>query len=325
MKNCKLFFTTPLVTSTFSLLILFGCSGPMNRLENRFTVDTVKGTINALAFSPDGKLLAVASSEGIRIYDTQSKQFSSVLTKESGILALTWSDQGLASGSGSTIALWNVETKERQQTFDGGAEALGFIDNTWIFCVTYKYKNIDGWNIHTGNRAQNYPQSIPRPGTSSFKTGDHSEVYAPPGAFVHPKKRKPGYEHIQQTGVPSAAAFASNGTWGLALKDVMSNNHKGTVEYNFRVVVSLTEEKKGKIIKKMKTPVAVMAFSTDSNFLATGGRTDTKIHLWNVKTGKLLRSLTTQTNGITALAFSIDRMLASGSRNGTITLWGPSD
>ena len=171
MKNRKLFFISLLVTSTFSILFLFGCSGPMNRLENIFTTNTVRGTINALTFSPDGKLLAVGSSEGIQIYDIRTKQFSSVLTKESETLALAWSEQGLVSGSDSSIVLWNVETKERQQIFDGGAEALVFIDNTRIFCVTYKYKSIDGWDVRTGNRLPGFPNSSGLSGTTLSQTG----------------------------------------------------------------------------------------------------------------------------------------------------------
>ena len=324
MEITKLCFIILLVVaSIFSMLFLFGCSPPMSSLESISIFGAGKGAINALAFSPDGKQLAVASSEGIRIYDTRTKKFTSVLTQERVVRALAWSDQGLASGYGSTIALWNVNTQKRYQTFDKGAEALGFIGNKKIFCVSYKYKSIDGWDIHTGNRVQDYPKSIPpsRSVTRNFGGDENRIVNAEPGAIVNLKKPIPGSKHTKRSDVPSAAAFAPNSTWALALKDVVSNNGEVT-EGNVRVRVTPAGKKKTYYIaEKMKTPVTTMALSTDGNFLATGSRTEAAIQLWNVKTGKLLRILTIRTNGITALAFSRDRILASGSRDGIITLW----
>ena len=321
MKITKLYyFITLLVTSIFSMLILFGCSAPMNSLENISTVKTGKGTINALAFSPSGTQFAVASSEGLWIYDTRGNTGPVVLTKESKFRALAWSDHGLASGSDSTITLWSTETKEPQRTFNKGTEALMFTGNTWIFCVSYKYKHIDGWDVRTGSRLPDYPQSIPWPGSGIKQNGDHSIIVEAPEAFVYREKEKQGYERITQREVPSAAAFGPNGIWARALKDVVSDNQKRTVEYNRGVTVT----HKGKtynIAEKMETPATVMAFSTDGNFLATGGQTDAEIHLWNVKTRKLLQILTTQTDGVTALAFSIDGVLACGGRKGKICLW----
>ena len=322
----KLGFMTLLV-SMFFISFLLGCSGPMSSLENISTVDTSKGPINALAFSPDGKRLAVASSEGLRIYDTQIQEFSGDLTRQrSGVRTLAWSDQGLVSGSDRTIDLWNVNTKERYQTFDAGAEALVFIDNTWIFCITYKYDNIDGWDVRTRNRLPNYPKSIPPPKEKSLPIGGDNRVKnIEPGAHVKLGKSLPHYKHITRTDVPSAAALAPNSMSALALKDVVFKNDEET-EVNVRVRVTPTGKKEAYYIaEKMKTPVTTMALSIDGNFLATASRTETEIQLWNVKTGKLLRSLTTQTNGITALAFSRDGMLASGSRDGTISLWSTSD
>ena len=320
MKITKLFFIALLVASTFSMSILFGCSSPMNRIENRFTEGLGMGPISALAFSPNGMQLAVAGSEGLWIYDTQAIRPPVVIKKEGKVRALAWSDQGLAIGSDSTIALWNADTEEWEKTFDGGAEALVFVGNTWIFCVAYKYKNINGWNIRTEHRHPKFPKPIPQPGTSVFMTGDHSITNISPGAFFNREKQKPGYKRITQTGIPSAAAFAPNSIWALALKDEVSDNRKVTVN-NVRVRVHPTEEKPYNIAEKMKTPVTAMAFSADSNILATSGRTETEIQLWNVKTGKLLQTLTTETDRVTALAFSMDGVLACGSRKGKIYLW----
>ena len=146
MKITKLCFITLLmVASTFSMLFLFSCSTPMSSLknistldpgkgainasgtneqprENIFTVGVGKGVINALAFSPDGKLLAVASSEGIQIYDTRTDTGLTPLTGHDGaVLALAWVDnKTLASGGAdTTIRLWNVKTGKLLNTLRG--------------------------------------------------------------------------------------------------------------------------------------------------------------------------------------------------------------
>lgn len=62
-------------------------------------------------------------------------------------------------------------------------------------------------------------------------------------------------------------------------------------------------------------------FSPDGTLLATAGY-DQVIHLWDLKTGKLLRSLTSHNAAIYDLAFSPDgSVLASASGDGTCKIW----
>jgi WD40 repeat protein len=91
--------------------------------------------IFALAFSPDGKILAISDYRStIQLMDTQTKQKISTINDESGHVfrALAFSPDGkiLASGStNGTIQLWNVKTRELQKNLSG--------HTNWVNSVTF--------------------------------------------------------------------------------------------------------------------------------------------------------------------------------------------
>ena len=67
--------------------------------------------------------------------------------------------------------------------------------------------------------------------------------------------------------------------------------------------------------------VNTVAFSVDSKIVASGSE-DGNLYLWDVATGRKLKTLTEDTENIFSIAFSSDgRTLASGNAGNTIRLW----
>ena len=81
-----------------------------------------KGSVAAVAFSPDGKMLAVAGSIGIHLYDPVTLAEIHLLETDAWLTSVAFSPDGamLASGSGdSTVKLWDVESRILIATLEG--------------------------------------------------------------------------------------------------------------------------------------------------------------------------------------------------------------
>ena len=102
----------------------------MHTLRNpdHSTLDT--GTVEDVAFSPDGKTLALASREGsVQLWDVATGKILQTLKgHSSAVQAVVFSPDGrtLASGSSDeTVRLWNVETRRELMQLDRGGVELG--------------------------------------------------------------------------------------------------------------------------------------------------------------------------------------------------------
>ncbi len=82
-------------------------------VDNPIMLKASNTAVRSLAWSPDGRFLAVGTGDGnVTIwYPSQNQQKPIVTTKQNNIIhALTWSPQGdqLASASGNTVTIWKL-------------------------------------------------------------------------------------------------------------------------------------------------------------------------------------------------------------------------
>jgi WD40 repeat protein len=89
--------------------------------------------IAAIAFSPDGKLVATGTfSSGIRLWDTATGKEVRLLTPETGAPALAFSPDGktLACGGYQGVRLWEVDTGKLTKTIQAQGQGE-------VTCLTY--------------------------------------------------------------------------------------------------------------------------------------------------------------------------------------------
>ena len=81
-----------------------------------------KGTANQVAYSPDGRLLAVASSLGIYLYDAETLEEVRFIKSDAWANSVAFSPDGATLASGSwdeTVRLWRVSDGSLLRTLEG--------------------------------------------------------------------------------------------------------------------------------------------------------------------------------------------------------------
>ena len=103
-----------------------------------------KGWTFEIAYSPDGRRLAVASSIGIWLYDAQTGEEVDLLTGHTNwVYSVSYSPDGntLASGSGdNTIRLWDASSGRELRTLTG--------HTSWVHSVAF---SPDGQTLASGS------------------------------------------------------------------------------------------------------------------------------------------------------------------------------
>ena len=281
-----------------------------------------KGRIVDMAYSPDGTRLAVATSIGIWIYDSQTGREVDILqghTREITGIAYAPDGRTLASSSAGedyliladdTLILWDTVSGTRKATLPGsGAYSIAF--------------SPDGKTIATGG--SEYVQlwdAVSGEPTASFQT-ESGDIVIEKLAFS-----------------PDGKTIATGETADIRLWDVATATHKATLQGHTNSVLSLSFSPDGSTlasgsmdytIRLWDTTTAThkatltdpyapqsIAFSPDGSTIAQVRYRD--VLLWDVPSGEVRRTLTGHTSWIKALAFSPDgKTIATGS--GEIRLW----
>jgi WD40 repeat protein/serine/threonine protein kinase len=243
------------------------------------------GPITSVAFSPNGKLLAVSTSEGqIRLWRTTDGQ--PILTL-SGHIGLVWSiafspdGRTLASGShDQTLRLWDVHTGQSLKTLSGHTNpvsSIAFSPDGRTLASGSTDQTVRLWDVHTGQ---------------SLKTlaGHTNQV--------------------------RSVAFSPDG------RTLASGSHDQTVRlWDVGNAETLDTSQGFKTLSGHSNRVWSVAFSPDGQILASGSA-DQTVRLWDVRTGESLKTLSGHSNRAWSVAFSPDgQTLASGSADQTVRLW----
>lgn len=265
-------------------------------------------SVNAIAFSPDGQLMATGCgslgididetdwvADFIRVWQTENGQLVSVLSEYKDVVYdLAFSPDGrlLASAGwdgekgGGVVRIWEVKEGRVTRTLVktiGDVTALAFSPDGRLLATSRGKWNdgemIDLWNTNDWRLV------------CSLKGHKHNVndlAFSPDGTLL-----------------ASGSSDATVRVWRVADGKPFHTfvGHRGVVNS--------------------------VSFSPDSHLLVSGGGYSTsggsnegEVLVWNLRTGKLVRKLQGHTDWVESVSFSPEgRWIASGSWDGTVRLW----
>ena len=297
--------------------------------------------VQALAFSPDNKLLASGGDDHkIHIWDAATQKEITSLSKHlAAIKYLSFSGDGklLASvSSNDQIIIWNVsDWSINQQLKQAGSGIFGqFLPDNGLVTVN-QAGVITVWNPQTGEIEKNYyTQKNTSPtceGTSlyNFDISPDGKIFAAAlvcgyGVVWDPasgKRLATDYNHaIDSKKIPIISAISVSDSSGLAAYGGSYYRHSG-------YLVDVLDTQKNVIlggIGTATTNIPAIAFAPNGEVIAAA--VGNLVRTWwpngYVWTGKHLIDLNAHNVGVTSIEFSPDgTLLASGDYSGKIVIW----
>jgi WD40 repeat protein/transcriptional regulator with XRE-family HTH domain len=284
-----------------------------------------QGEIWAIAYSPDGTLLATSGSDkNIQIWDAATyKNLLAYKAQDAGAKSITFSVDGkqlaIASDDGAARVL-DIETGEILFELRGhtkAVHAITFSPDGKQLATSSLDKSIRFWDAATGKELATW---------RDIQDPSNQLIYSPDGArilFVDAPVlfAQPGLLHVVEAGSGEEIYRAPVGYYGFALSP--DGKRLALIPPDMRFI-RILDASNGQPLYNLPRPpnrITWMAFSPDSSRLAVGGY-DRKVHLWDTGTGIKLFTLSGHSELVGVVTFSPDGMhLASGAFDGTLKIW----
>ena len=288
-----------------------------------------KGLAMGVDYSPDGSLLAVASSIGIYLYDAGDLREVEFLKTESSVNSVAFSPDGslLASGSGdpgsgpdsNAVRLWRVSDGKLLRTLKGyvsGVESVAFSpDGSLLAAVAGDAVRL--WRVSDGKLLR------------TLKPPEHpvlvsSVAFSPDGSLL----ALGSDETVRLWRVSDGKLLRTLNTYSNGVRSVAFSPDGSLLASGSDEAIRLWRVSDGKLLRTLE-PLehtimgGSVAFSPDGSLLASG--CSSHVCLWRMSDGKLLRTLDRYSSWVRSVVFSPDGSLLAAAANNAVCLWRVSD
>ncbi|PQE03932.1 vegetative incompatibility HET-E-1 protein [Rutstroemia sp. NJR-2017a BVV2] len=297
---------------------------PNTDLEWNAVLQTLEGhssAVNSVAFSPDSKLLASASSdETVKIWDAATGTLQQTLEGHSaGVRAIAFSPDSklLASASSDkTVKIWDAATGMLQQTLKGHSNwvnSVVFSPDSKLLASASDDKTVKVWVTATGILQQTLE------GHSDWV---NSVVFSPDSKLLASASGDNTVKvWVTATGILQQTLEGHSGKVNSIVfspdsKLLASASDDNTVKVWVTATGILQQTLEGHSSK-----VNSIVFSPDSKLLASASD-DKTVKVWVTATGILQQTLEGHSNWVNSVVFSPDsKLLASASDDKTVKVW----
>jgi len=284
------------------------------------------GGVASLTFKPDGSALAAGTTENlVRLFDTnKGVEVQKASGHKSWVTSVAFSPDGrlLASGGrDGAVLLFDAATGQSVRALAGHkglVKSLAFSPDGRLFASASFDGTVKVWETNNGGeprtplsfKGKAVAVAFAPDGRTLFAATSDRSVHVFDAATWSETRALRGAEEVE---APSeVAAFSpdaqslvtSNGDKTVQLRDL--SNDTGNVTHVF---------------ESYSSGIYATAFSPDRRWFAAAGK-DKTVRVWEIRTGRKVRTLAGHEGWVTSLAFSPDsQLLASASLDGRVKLW----
>lgn len=302
------------------------CLVRVNQLSNNYskndsvvTINAAKEGVNSLAWSPDGKYIALGSFSKCQIWNPYTGQLVFNLENvPANTNSLTWSPDGKylsALSNEFKVLFWNPATGKLIQTL--GDDNIRIYDICWSpsgknFATYCNDRTIRVWEAGTFKILSEY--QINNVGFLDFTWVDSDKILA-----LNESSKTTTFNAL--TGVVDKSILLDENT-----KKVLWNNDRSSIaSISDKPSVHIWNPVDGSSVRTLQNSalsiVDEIVWHPDNIRIATSSKNQSTI-IWNTKTGQMLYQLSSASDISLVSSFSPDGLeLAVRVRNKTVSIW----